>query len=209
MDIRVIEFLASRMCHDLISPIGAVHNGVEFLQDMGADAMDDALGLIAHSSGQASAKLQIFRLVYGAGAKTSALEISDIHEAMEAFIKGDEKVVQSWQAKDDLIDGTPTSGFCKMLLAGLLIAYESLPKGGEIKVERGETGEVFIHASGDDAQPRAGTQRGLEGDLDLDEMDPRLVHSYVTWIMGQAYGYKISLKEVSPGSVSLSLTAQE
>ena len=43
MDIRVIEFLASRMCHDLISPIGAVHNGVEFMQEMGAEAGDDCL----------------------------------------------------------------------------------------------------------------------------------------------------------------------
>lgn len=209
MDIRVIEFLTSRMCHDLISPIGAVHNGIEFLQEMEVEDIDDAIGLIAHSSSQASARLQLFRLVYGAGVKTTALEVKDIYKVMDAYIKGDDKVTQSWSPEDELLDTTPSTGFCKMLLSGMLIAYESLPKGGVIKVEKGTDGDVLIHATGDDAVPREGMDKGLSGDLDLDEMDPRLVHSYVTWLMGKAYGYDIALKNVLDNHVTLSLSATE
>ena len=201
MDIRVIEFLASRLCHDLISPIGAVHNGIEFLQDMGAEGVDDAIGLIAHSSSQASARLQLFRLVYGAGVTKTALELSDIHEAMDNYIKGEGKVTQDWNPNDDLTDQTPSSGFCKMLLSGLLLAFESLPKGGRMDVKKAEAGGVFITAIGESAQPRPGMDRGLKGELDLDEMDPRLVHSYVTWLMGNAYGFRISLDSVENGQV--------
>lgn len=209
MDIRIIEFLASRMCHDLISPIGAVHNGIEFLQETGAEEGDDAIGLIAYSSNQASARLQMFRMVYGAGVKTTALELSDIYETMDGYIKGDDKIKQSWSPEDILTDSLPSSGFCKMLLSTLLIAYESLPKGGDIKVVKNGEGEVLVHASGENAQPRQGTEKGLAGDLDLDDMDPRLVHSYVTHIMGNSYGYTVKVKDVKDSLVTLSLAASE
>lgn len=208
MDIRIIEFLASRMCHDLISPIGAVHNGIEFLQDMGAEGVDDAIGLIAHSSSQASARLQLFRLVYGAGVKTTALELSDIHSVMENYLKGDDKISQQWDPKAPLVEGTPSTGLCKMLLATLVIAHECLPKGGIIKVEKGPDGFVLVHASGENAQPRQGTERGLAGDLDLDEMDPRLVHSYVTWLMGQSYGFDVNIDTQEANLVTLRLKGE-
>ena len=165
--------------------------------------------MIAYSSDQASARLQMFRMVYGAGVKTTALELSDIHEAMDAYIKGEDKVTQSWSPEDILTDSQPSSGFCKMLLSTLLIAYESLPRGGDIKVAKNGEGEVLIYASGENAQPRQGTEKGLAGDLDLDEMDPRLVHSYVTHIMGNSYGYTVGIKDVKESCVTLSLSASE
>lgn len=216
MDIRVIEFLTSRICHDLISPIGAVHNGVEFLQEMGPapgeggddNGTGDAIALIGHSSSQASARLQLFRMVYGAGVKTTALELSDIHETMESYIKGDSKVTQSWSPSADLTGGAVSSGFCKMLLAVLLIAYESLPKGGAIDVRSDEDGTtILVDAQGVDAHPREGIDQGLAGNLDLDDIDPRLVHSYVTYLMGQAYGYRISVHNMDEGQVTYSLRA--
>ena len=56
LNAAVLELLASRICHDLISPVGAVNNGVEFLEEMGADAGAEAIQLIAHSARQASVR---------------------------------------------------------------------------------------------------------------------------------------------------------
>ncbi len=56
MDIAVLELLASRICHDLISPVGAVHNGVEFLEESGVTGGEDAIGLISHSAQMAAAQ---------------------------------------------------------------------------------------------------------------------------------------------------------
>ena len=67
IDTHVLEILASKICHDLISPIGAVNNGVELMEEMGPDAGPEATGLIAYSAHQASAKLQVFRVAYGVG----------------------------------------------------------------------------------------------------------------------------------------------
>ena len=68
---RLASYVASRICHDLISPVGAINNGVEFMEEMGEDPEQrkDALGLISHSASQASAKLQAFRIAYGAGGR--------------------------------------------------------------------------------------------------------------------------------------------
>ena len=50
LDIRRSEFPRSRLCHELVSPVGAINNGVELIEEMGADMADEAIGLIAHSA---------------------------------------------------------------------------------------------------------------------------------------------------------------
>ncbi len=75
----MLEVLASRVCHDLISPVGAVHN-VEFLQETGIEGGADAIALIAHSAQQAAAKLQIFRLAYGAGGRDPNIKPEDVEK---------------------------------------------------------------------------------------------------------------------------------
>ena len=84
----VLELLASRICHDLISPVGAVNNGVEFLEEMGADAGAEAIQLIAHSARQASVRLQAFRICYGTGGRDSNIKPEDIKKAFEALTPG-------------------------------------------------------------------------------------------------------------------------
>ena len=81
----VIELLASRICHDLVSPVGAINNGVEFMEEMGDDAEQrkEALGLISHSASQASAKLMAFRIAYGSGGR----EVEEELDADKIFAK--------------------------------------------------------------------------------------------------------------------------
>jgi len=67
IDTDILELMASKVCHDLISPIGAVNNGIEFLTEMGPDAGEEVTDLIAFSASQASAKLKAFRMAYGVG----------------------------------------------------------------------------------------------------------------------------------------------
>ncbi|HRQ61461.1 MAG TPA: hypothetical protein PLO23_08135, partial [Alphaproteobacteria bacterium] len=96
IDIHVLELLASKICHDLISPVGAVANGVEFLEDMEIEGADDILGLINFSAKQGSAKLQAYRMAYGAGGADSSIKPEDVHKIFGSFIALDEKVKQDW-----------------------------------------------------------------------------------------------------------------
>ncbi len=65
IDLRVAELLASRLCHDLVGPIGAVNNGMELLEDSDLDMAQDAVRLAGNSAEHASTLLQFFRLAYG------------------------------------------------------------------------------------------------------------------------------------------------
>lgn len=134
----VLELLASRICHDLISPVGAVNNGVEFMQEMGTDAGEEALNLIAHSAAQAAARLQAFRLAYGAGGRDPSVKPEDVHETFGELIGGDGKIKQDWNPHGNLGFAERPVGYCKMLMAGLMLAQECLPAAARSGSKRQE-----------------------------------------------------------------------
>lgn len=191
LDSRVMELLASRMCHDLISPVGAVHNGVEFLQEMGLEAGEEAVSLIAHSAGQAAARLQIFRIMYGAGGRDSNIKPADLKKLFGDLVDADGKVKQDWDPHSLSHTERPV-GFCKLLLGCMMLAQESLPKGGTIRIETTGTGPVTVTAEGTDAALRPHVPEALTRNLDVDSLDPRLVHAYVLSVLGAQYGYTVS-----------------
>ncbi len=197
LDASVMEMLASRICHDLIRPVGAINNGVEFLEDMGADSLDDALELIKHSAQQAAARLQAFRLAYGAGGRDTSMEPKDVQEIMGNLLRGEGKIRQAWDPHADLGFHKNPPAYCKMLMAALMLAHECLPKGGFIFVDPIEGGEgTLIVAEGEGAVLREGVLDALHGDLAVDDIDPRLVHPYALSALGAYYGYVLDAKVV-------------
>lgn len=202
VDPAVIEVLASRICHDLISPVGAMHNGVEFLQEMGAGNAEDAIGLLAHSAQLASAKLQVFRLAYGAGGRDPNIKPADVKKAFAGLIEPDGKIRQEWDAEKIRTDDIPL-GFCKILTGVLLLAAESLPKGGAIGVEPDTKGAGYVRviAFGPDAGARPQVKEALTRALPAEDLDPRLVHPYVLGVLASHYGFSVELAEHGDGRV--------
>ncbi len=196
MDTRVLEQLASKICHDLVSPVGAVNNGVEFLEDMGPDALEDALGLIKYSAAQASAKLQAFRLAYGAGGADPNIKPEDIQRAFSALISAEGKVSQSWDPFAPLGQKEKNPpGFCKILMASLMLGQEFLPKGGTISVRAGEPGHTIVTAEGEVANVKEGVEDALKGKTDPDTLTPQLVHPYALGQIAELHGYSVTLGE--------------
>lgn len=206
MDAAILELLASRICHDLISPVGAVHNGVEFLEEMGIDAGEDAIQLIAHSAQQAAAKLQVFRLAYGAGGRDPNINPKDIKQAFADLIDADGKVSQDWDAYALETDDLPL-GFCKILMGALMLAQESLPKGGTVKVSRNGP-RVEILSEGPGAVPRPRTGEALARSLSPEDLDPRLVHPFALSALADGYGMALTIGEQNEGRVVYYLQKQ-
>lgn len=96
MDLAAL--LCSRLCHDLISPVGAVVNGLEVLEDDNDEETKKfALDLIKKSAGQASARLQFCRLAFGAAGSAGALiDLGDAEQVTRGFLE-DDKTKLSWQ----------------------------------------------------------------------------------------------------------------
>jgi len=64
-ELRLVELLCSRLCHDLVSPIGAIHNGLELLEENELEMEKEILGLLRKSSIEASCRLRFFRVAFG------------------------------------------------------------------------------------------------------------------------------------------------
>jgi histidine phosphotransferase ChpT len=205
VDISILELLSSKICHDLISPIGAVNNGIEFMTEMGADAGDEATELIAFSAQQASAKLQAFRMAYGAGGADGSLKPEDVHKSIQGIVGAEDKITQSWDPYGELGYEERPDAFCKILICALLLAMECLPKGGELSVEAGAmAGQTLVHARGANAGARDMMAEALALGI-KDELEPKHVHAYMTGLLAQAYDFKVSISDTAPDSVTLLL----
>lgn len=205
-DAAVLELLASRICHDLISPVGAINNGVEFLSEAGPDEQEDGLDLISHSASAAAAKLQVFRIAYGTGGRDGNIKPEDVQRAFGAMMASDGKISQMWDPYGNLGPAKPyPQAFCKMLMAGLMLAAECLPKGGAVGARAGDENETLFIADGTGANLRDNVEEALAQQIAVADLDPRLVHPYSVGVLAEHYGYKFSLKEKAEGKITFSL----
>jgi histidine phosphotransferase ChpT len=124
--------LCSRVCHDVISPVGAIVNGLEVLEDENDASMRDfALDLIRKSARQASARLQFARLAFGAaGSAGASIDLGDAEQVARGMFQ-DDKVTLSWSAPRALLPKNRV----KLLLNLLVIATNAVPRGGTIDVK--------------------------------------------------------------------------
>jgi histidine phosphotransferase ChpT len=201
-DIRVAELLCSRLCHELVSPVGAINNGVELIEEMGAEMADDAIGLIAHSADQAARRLRLLRLAYGAAGSESGAGMADAQQAAATYF-ADSKVTLDWPAGRLPPEHTQRRGAAKLTLNLLVLAEEALAYGGKARVESGASG-LSVTAEGRQAGLKPETRAALDGAVTPDALSPRTVHAYATGRFAEHYGFTISLAE-APERLVMSL----
>lgn len=188
IELRVAELLASRLCHDLISPVGAVNSGIELLTEFGDDPDGESMGLISSSARTASDKLLFFRIAYGnAGSGTNV----PLNEGLALVAP----VCLNQRTQAVIEDGTagamPGAGAVKLLLCLALMAGESLPRGGTLTVRVGPDMAAEILAAGEGARVGDGERAALAGDLANDDLDPKTAHAYFTNSVARRLGVDI------------------
>src|SRR5438128_7879054 len=124
--------LCARVCDDLISAVGAIVNGLEVLDDNPKpEDRDFALDLIRKSARTASARLQFCRLAFGAAGSAGAqIDLGDAEAVARGFLE-DDKTKLSWNLPRILL----AKNRVKLLLNLLLLAGQSIPRGGTLKVD--------------------------------------------------------------------------
>lgn len=120
--------LCSRLCHDIISPVGAINNGLELLDEGGAD--EEALRLVRNSARTASSRLKFARIAFGAAGSAGMVIDTGDAEAVAAAYLADEKPELVWNGARALLPKNKV----KLLLNMILIAHAAIPKGGKITV---------------------------------------------------------------------------
>ncbi|MGG7516572.1 histidine phosphotransferase ChpT [Allorhizobium undicola] len=132
--------LCSRVCHDVISPVGAITNGLELLDEGGAD--EDAMELIRASALNASVRLKFARLAFGAsGSVGASIDTGEAEKAARDFAAAEKKTELTWSGPRAII----AKNRVKLLLNLFLVAYGAIPRGGnmDIVLENPETEARF------------------------------------------------------------------
>lgn len=206
IDMQVAELLASRLCHDLVGPIGAVNNGMELLQDEDLGMSDDALQLSANSARQAATILQYYRMAYGmAGARIGG-DLGDLKELAASYLASS-KTSLDWAVGQAPAEAP--EGLGKLLLNLIVLGEESLPRGGTLSValRDGTAGlEVTVTATGTGARLREESQPALVDDVVIEELTPRNVHGYFTRLLAQRMGSDLIVDTPGADRLRLSVT---
>ncbi|MEL7028029.1 MAG: histidine phosphotransferase family protein [Pseudomonadota bacterium] len=169
------SLVASRVCHDLISPVSALTTGLEVLQDdPDEDMRQHALELIDSSAAQASAKLQFVRLAFGAaGARGAELDLDEARVLAEKYFQF-VKPELNWRAPGRVVN----KDVCKIALNLCLLSIEAIPRGGVVDVETDADGGIVFTATGPKARFSEISREALAGGAE--SYDAKSVQPYYT-----------------------------
>jgi histidine phosphotransferase ChpT len=151
-DLELAALISSRICHDVINPVGAIANGLEMLGEEPDEAMrEQALDLIRKSARQASAKLQFARLAFGAAGSAGAeIDLRDAEKVARDFVQ-EPKHKLEWHGPAVTLPKNKV----KLLLNLVALGVVALPRGGTVSVEIvGEPPNISftVRAKGDGAK---------------------------------------------------------
>jgi histidine phosphotransferase ChpT len=185
--------LCSRVCHDLISPVGAIVNGLEvYEEDNDEETKTFALELIKKSARTASARLQFCRLAFGAAGSAGAeIDLGDAENMARGFIE-DDKVKLTWNLPRLLLPKNRV----KLLLNMLIIAAQTIPRGGTLVVDPEGTGpdtSFRIRSTGLNARvPQAipGLLAGGGGDKPV---DAHAIQPVYTGLLARSCGLAVTI----------------
>jgi len=195
--------LCSRVCHDVISPVGAIVNGLELIEEEDDPQMrEEAIGLIKRSAATASARLQFCRLAFGAAGSAGASIDTGDAEQVARNLFADHRTSLGWDAPRLLLPKNAV----KVLLNMCLIAATAIPRGGQITVSIDEGADgvrLNVEATGKNVRLAHGVADLLRGDADSGVIDAHGIQAYYTGLIARTSGMEINLDN-TPERLALS-----
>ena len=184
--------LASRICHDIISPVGALANGLEVLdEDQGEDMREFAMELIQKSAKSASAKLKFSRLAFGASGSAGAyIDTGEAQDVVQLYMEG-EKADMEWHGTRSLVPKNRV----KLLLNLVLLGLGAVPRGGVLNISihgEGDGATFDIRCVGPRARVPAEFVSMLNGVVEEEEISAHGVQPYYTIMLARECGLSLS-----------------
>ncbi|HYM31062.1 MAG TPA: histidine phosphotransferase family protein [Candidatus Cybelea sp.] len=197
--LKLTALLCSRLCHDLIGPIGALSNGVEILMDEDEAAMrEQATQLLGESAEEAARRLRFYRLAFGAaGSMGQTIPLSEARAAaLGIYEKG--RISLDWPLSEG--EGGIDKSTIKLLLNVVLVAAASLPRGGTLAVRPGAGRSAFaVAATGAGARIDPETRTALSGSIDEALIDTHNVVACHVAALAEQQGVKLMVETPSEG----------
>jgi len=203
-DLELAALISSKICHDVIGPVGAIYNGLEILdEDDNVDAKSYALEVIRNVTEQASARLQFARFAFGAaGSAGSVIDLSTAEQISRGFVgKGKHRL--GWK----LPPGQMAKDRVKLLLNMIASAITALPRGGDIDVAMAgslQAPSFVIRCRGAGARPPQHLVDFIIGGR-APQLDAMSIQAYYTWRLSGTAGM---LLDIHKDGADIILTAQ-
>ena len=177
--VELASLLCSRLCHDLLSPVGALSNGLELLADEKDPEMRRRCFELLEQSARISAdKLKFFRLAFGAaGGFGDMVPVAEARAVVDALVGNNGRIEVRWSLASDTLPKPAV----KTMLNLALIAIEALVRGGTLDIGAelranevdGGASEIVVRAGGPRIAFDQTVGRALEGTLDPAELSSR------------------------------------
>lgn len=205
-EIRLAEVLASRLCHDLITPIGAINTGLELFEEASSSSPSDTkdiLNLIHQSAETAAARVSLFRVAFGSSGGFVAL--GDVRKLLEAYYSRS-KIDLHW--KDPFPQDLSLDGWGRLLLNSAFWMGECAPRGGHIHITSPQEKNPFLqlHLKAESIILHQGTLEALEGTLPPEQLTPRTAPCYLIHHLVKENQYSLSVQHATtPPALTLTI----
>ncbi len=198
-DLRLVELLCARLCHDLAGPIAGAAAGVELLADGGPAAADD-VELLTASVSAAASHLKFLRAALGHG--TTAMSTAELRDLTEAILPAGGAVGVDWDAEGH---GDWPRPWARLVLNLVMVARDSLTRGGRIRITlRPQPPRVSLEAEGQALAPTEMLALLHDGDVQL--LTPRSAQIYYLRRLAEEVGATI---DISRGAGALRLLLED
>lgn len=185
--------LCSRICHDLVSPVGAMANGIEILADESDEDMrGEVLKLLEHSARQTSNRLQFFRMAFGAGGGFGQMVgLRDAEKAVRGYFQ-DSKITLDWAPQVTEL----RKEALKVLLNLILVAGDAIIRDGKLVVEAVDGAEglrLEVRAEAERLTLSEQMIQALNGDVNAAELDAKTAPAYLATSAAAQLGGRVEL----------------
>jgi histidine phosphotransferase ChpT len=186
--------LCSRVCHDVISPVGAIVNGLEVLEEDKDESMREfALDLIRKSAKSASARLQFCRLAFGAaGSAGASIDTGDAEKVARGLFGADERTTLNWEGPRAFM----AKNKVKLLLNLCLIASACIPRGGVMNVRidgEGDDASLSVAVKGPNLKLASHVANLLDGVSDSGTVDAHGIQPFFTGLVARDCGMQVQV----------------
>ncbi len=132
-EFKIAGLLCSKLCHDLISPVGAINNGLEFLKESNSDEFNDGHQIIANSAKLAADRLGYYRLAFGRLGNNEVIKFKIIKEHIDK-LSNEKRLEIEWIGIENYIEFEIYERIGKLLMNYMLLISEFVPRGGRSEI---------------------------------------------------------------------------
>jgi histidine phosphotransferase ChpT len=182
VDLAIVELVCSRLCHDMVGPVGAATNGIELLRELSGGHNADIIDMTDDSARTAWRRLEFFRVAFGSAGGREGWGTNELCQLAQNMLRYT-KARLDWVMDSAVVEVEGRGG--KLVLNLILLMAEAMPRGGVLTVRMAVTGDVMavsLNGAGQNAKLNARVASTVTGQVPPGELDNRVILAHLAWL---------------------------